>query len=132
MPTEIDYRLDPNPPTGEFAAMWRAAWGSDWRGDLGSLLSRSLVHVGAYAGERLVGYVNVATDGGRHAFLLDTTVRPDFQGHGIGTQLVARATKAAAERGAAWLHVDYEPHLDGFYKACGFHPTAAGLIDLTR
>jgi hypothetical protein len=28
------------------------------------------------------------------------------------------------------LHVDYEPHLDGFYRGCGFRPTAAGLLRL--
>ena len=31
----------------------------------------------------------------------------------------------------AWLHVDYEPHLDGFYRGCGFRPTAAGLAALS-
>ena len=36
----------------------------------------------------------------------------------------------ARERGAAWMHVDYEPHLDGFYKACGFRSTQAGLVRL--
>ena len=65
-----------------------------------------------------------------HAFLLDTTVDPEFQRRGIATELVQRVTEAARERGAHWLHVDYEPKLDGFYKACGFRPTAAGLIRL--
>lgn len=96
------------------------------------VLSRSLAHVTAYDGTRLVGFVNVATDGGVHAFLLDTTVHPDFQHRGIGTELVRRATVAAKARGAQWLHVDYEPHLEGFYRSCGFGRTLAGLIDLTR
>jgi GNAT superfamily N-acetyltransferase len=91
----------------------------------------SLVHLGAYDGDRLVGYVNVATDGSGHAFLLDPTVHPDVQRRGLGTQLVKRATELSLERGAQWLHVDYEPHLDGFYKACGFRPTPAGLIRLS-
>lgn len=30
-------------------------------------------------------------------------------------------------------HVDYEPHLDGFYRsACGFRATDAGLLKLSR
>jgi GNAT superfamily N-acetyltransferase len=74
--------------------------------------------------------VNVAWDGGAHAFLLDTTVHPDHQRQGIATALVRRAVDLARERGAHWLHVDYEPHLDGFYRGCGFRPTAAGLIAL--
>ena len=30
------------------------------------------------------------------------------------------------------FHVDYAPHLDAFYRVCGFQPTAAGLIRLER
>ncbi|WP_417309374.1 GNAT family N-acetyltransferase [Devosia sp.] len=112
--------------------MWRAAWGSDWHGDLAMILSRSLVHAGAYDGGRLVGYVNVAWDGGTHAFLLDTTVDPDYQRRGIATALVRMVTAAAQARGASWLHVDFEARLGPFYEACGFRPTAAGLIALTR
>ena len=44
------------------------------------MLARSLTYVAAYdtvgGGEQLVGFVNVAWDGGIHAFLLDTTVHP--------------------------------------------------------
>jgi lincosamide nucleotidyltransferase len=38
--------------------------------------------------------------------------------------------EAALKRGVEWLHVDYEPHLADFYRACGFRPTKAGLIHL--
>lgn len=88
------------------------------------------MHAGAYASDRLVGYVNVAWDGGEHAFLLDTTVHPEFRRRGVATELVSRVTAAARVRGAGWLHVDYEPRLEGFYSACGFRPTLAGLIRL--
>ncbi|OEO30403.1 GNAT family N-acetyltransferase [Devosia insulae DS-56] len=128
--TEIAYRLDPFPSEEELAPLWRAAWGDDWGGDLAFILTRSLTHACAYAGTRMVGYVNVAWDGGVHAFLLDTTVDPEFQRRGIAKELVRQVADAARERGAHWLHVDYEEKLDGFYKACGFRPTAAGLIRL--
>lgn len=129
---EITYRLDPFPGIEQFAPLWHAAWGHAWSGDLGQILSRSLVHAGAYDGERLVGYVNIAWDGGGHAFLLDTTVDPHYQRRGIATALIRLVTDAARSRGASWLHVDYEARLTGFYAACGFRPTAAGLIALTR
>jgi len=58
----------------------------------------------------LVGFVNLAWDGGAHAFLLDTKVRPDLQRRGIATELVRCATVAAREAGCEWLHVDHEPH----------------------
>ena len=130
--TEITYRLDPHPADAELMALWRAAWNLEPPESFAPVLSRSLAHLGAYAGDRLIGFVNIATDGGVHAFLLDTTVHPEFQHRGVATELVRHAIAAAKARGTQWLHVDYEPHLEGFYRACGFRPTLAGLIDLTR
>jgi len=119
----------------DFAALGRlreAAWGGQDDGSgWPAILARSLTWVTAHEGERLVGFVNVAWDGGAHAFLLDTTVHPDSQRRGIGSGLIREAAQAAREGDAQWLHVDFEPHLAGFYAACGFQPTAAGLLRLT-
>jgi ribosomal protein S18 acetylase RimI-like enzyme len=79
----------------------------------------------------LVGFVNVAWDGGDHAFLLDTKTRLDLQRRGIGTELVRIAAKHAQEAGCEWLHVDFDEHLASFYyDACGFKPAPAGLLQL--
>jgi hypothetical protein len=79
----------------------------------------------------LVGFVNVAWDGGDHAFLLDTKARGDRQHHGIGTEVVRLAVDRARAAGCEWLHVDFGPDLAPFYlDACGFGPTDAGLIRL--
>ncbi|WP_031088534.1 GNAT family N-acetyltransferase [Streptomyces sp. NRRL WC-3549] len=79
----------------------------------------------------LVGFVNVAWDGGAHAFLLDTVVAPGHRGAAVGSRLVAEAARGARAAGCAWLHVDFEGDLKPFYfDACGFRPTAAGLIPL--
>jgi GNAT superfamily N-acetyltransferase len=79
----------------------------------------------------LVGFVNVAWDGGDHAFLLDTKTRGELQRRGVGTALVRHAADNARAVGCEWLHVDFEPDLAPFYfDACGFRPTDAGLIHL--
>ena len=90
----------------------------------------SVSWVGVFAGPTLVGFVHAGWDGGAHAFLLDTVVDPGFQRRGIGRRLVATLVAQVTAAGCAWLHVDYEPHLDGFYRGCGFRPTAAGLMSL--
>ncbi len=92
----------------------------------------SLGWVTARAGDgSLVGFVNVAWDGGDHAVLLDTKTRGTHQHRGIGTELVRRAARHAAEAGCEWLHVDFDADLEAFYfDACGFRPTKAGLIPL--
>ncbi|MGW3246306.1 GNAT family N-acetyltransferase [Streptomyces sp. NPDC001070] len=94
------------------------------------MLSRSLTWIAARRASRLVGFVNVVGDGGAHAFVLDTTVHPDERRKGLGIRLVRAAADEARARGAQWLHVDYEPHLESFYGQCGFRPTAAGLMRL--
>ncbi|MCX5516949.1 GNAT family N-acetyltransferase [Kaistia defluvii] len=127
---ETEIRVDPFPTHSDLDRLWQVAWGQPGPGDPGAILSRSLVHLGAYSAARLVGFVNVAWDGGVHAFLLDPCVDPSFRRLGIGTKLVRRAADLARERGALWLHVDFEPHLAGFYRACGFRPTQAGLMRL--
>jgi predicted N-acetyltransferase YhbS len=93
----------------------------------------ALTWIGAFAGDRLVGFVQVCWDGGAHAFLLDTAVDPEWQHRGIGRRLVRRAIDDTRAAGCEWLHVDFEPHLSGFYlERSGFRPTAAGLLRLTE
>ncbi|OMI35801.1 GNAT family N-acetyltransferase [Streptomyces sparsogenes] len=85
----------------------------------------------AKAGGRLVGFVNVAWDGGVHAFVLDTLVDKEFQRRGVGTSLVAEAVRGARAAGCEWLHVDFDDeHRPFYFDACGFQPTNAGLIAL--
>jgi hypothetical protein len=79
----------------------------------------------------LLGFVNVVSDGGDHAFLIDTKTRGAVQRRGIGTRVVALAARHARAAGCEWLHVDFDEHLRPFYlDACGFEPTDAGLIHL--
>jgi GNAT superfamily N-acetyltransferase len=101
----------------------------DW---LGQVSGHSLGWVCARRDEQLVGFVNVAWDGGVHAFVLDTIVSADARREGIGKALVEAAVAGAKQAGCEWLHVDFEDHLRAFYfDACGFEPTNAGLIRLT-
>jgi GNAT superfamily N-acetyltransferase len=108
-----------------------AAWPDAGRQDWDAVLSQSLGWVTARLDGRLVGFVNVAWDGGSHAFLLDTVVHPSVQRRGVGHSIVVRAAELARERGVEWLHVDFEPELRSFYERCGFRPTDAGLLALT-
>ncbi|MFF4355131.1 GNAT family N-acetyltransferase [Streptomyces sp. NPDC001530] len=55
----------------------------------------SLGWVCARKAGRLVGFVNVAWDGGAHAFILDTMVAQDLRKTGVGTELVATAARGA-------------------------------------
>jgi GNAT superfamily N-acetyltransferase len=128
--SEIQYRISPPVDNKSLNTLFAAAWPNHQTSNFSQVLTHSLVYICAYDGEWLVGFVNVAWDGGIHAFLLDTTVHRDMQRQGIGIELVKRAADEARQRGIEWLHVDYEPHLEGFYRQCGFQTTLAGLMNL--
>lgn len=94
-----------------------------------SVLEHSFIWITAHVGDELVGYVNVAWDGGVHFFLLDPIVRPDYRHQGIGTRLVTSAIAACEGEGNV-VHVDAEKTLmrEFYEQECGFEPTAAGLV----
>jgi GNAT superfamily N-acetyltransferase len=100
----------------------------DWRAQV---LRHSLGWVCAREGSQFVGFVNVAWDGGVHAFVLDTMVAAVGRRRGVGTRLVAIAVDNARAAGCEWLHVDFTDDLGPFYvTSCGFRPAPAGLIAL--
>jgi ribosomal protein S18 acetylase RimI-like enzyme len=117
---------------GEMVELVRAHGGNAEAGWWDRIRPHSLGWVTARDGDGLlVGFVNVAFDGGDHAFLLDTKTHAAYQRRGIATDVVMLAAAHAKAAGCEWLHVDFDPHLRPFYlDACGFHPTDAGLIHL--
>ncbi len=111
----IEYRTSPEVTNPALNELFTAAWGE----------------VCAFEGERLVGFVNTAWDGGLRAFPLDTTVHPDVQRTGNGSTPVEHALKLSRERGCHHMHVDFEPHLEHFYASCAFRPALAGVVKLS-
>lgn len=92
----------------------------------------SLTWIGGFVDDELAGFVHACWDGGSHAFLLDTIVDPKQQRRGVGRRLVLCLVNEVRAAGCEWLHVDYEPHLDAFYReSCGFGRTRAGLVRLS-
>jgi len=126
----IEYAISPDIGNEALNALFTDAWSHHTPRDFSPVLFQNLGHVCATLDGELVGFVNVAWDGGVHAFLLDPTVRSDLRRQGIGTSLVRLAIDLARSKGVEWLHVDFEPHLSGFYAKCGFRSTEAGLINL--
>ncbi len=127
----ISYEINPEVSNESLNALYEDAWPHHSVGyDFEPILSHSLGYVCATEDGKLVGFVYVAWDGDKHAFLLEPTVRSDCRRRGIGTELVRRAAEYARSKGIDWLHVDFEPHLIRFYAKCGFKETEAGLLDM--
>lgn len=131
-PVDVRFAWRGDATDDELVALTHSHGGSAAIGWWDRIRPHSLGWVTARTGEgALVGFVNVAWDGGDHAFLLDTKVRPDHQRRGIATELVRIAARNAKEAGCEWMEVDFDEHLAPFYfDACGFVPTPAGLLHL--
>ena len=132
VPTPMSYRWRDPVSDEELLDLVRSHGGTPSPGWWPRIRRHSLGWVGARdeAG-LLVGFVNVAWDGGDHAFLLDTKTRGSHQHQGIGRQLVRTAVSRAAAAGCEWLHVDFRTELAPcYFDACGFRPTEAGLVHL--
>lgn len=129
--SEIRYERDADVSHEELNGLFETSWPRHVETDFTPFHDHGLAYVCAFAGDRLVGYVRMAWDGGQHAFLLEPTVHPGYRRRGIGAELVRRSVEVSKERGLEWLHVDFEPALREFYAACGFRPTDAGLIRLS-
>jgi GNAT superfamily N-acetyltransferase len=126
----LELKIDPLIRNEELNALFKDAWPDHEEQDFRSLLDYAWFYACGYSEDELIGFAKVLGDGRAHGFLLDPTVSPEHQRKGIGRKLVELCVQESRRRGIEWLHVDFEPHLKGFYETCGFRPTHAGLIDL--
>ena len=133
-PVDLTYEWRGDFENAELNGLHAEAFGhrvfdDDWKSQV---QAHSLGWVCARRDGALIGFVNVAWDGGVHAFMLDTVVSAAAGRTGVGTKLVAVAVAEARAAGCCeWLHVDFDDELRPFYfDACGFTPTNAGLIRL--
>jgi GNAT superfamily N-acetyltransferase len=132
--TDIEYRWRGDISDDDLVKLTESYGGHSEAGWWDRICPHSLGWVTAYLTDGTpIGFVNVAWDGGDHAFLIDTKVRPEYQRRGIGTELVKLAALHAKRAGCEWMEVDFEDkeRLAAFYfDACGFRPTNAGLLHL--
>jgi ribosomal protein S18 acetylase RimI-like enzyme len=100
----------------------------DWWGQVNR---HSLGWACARGGDAIVGFVNLAWDGGVHAFVLDAIVAKTHRRLGIATRLIGICVEEARRKRCEWLHVDFEEPLAAFYLgSCDFSAAEAGLIRL--
>jgi ribosomal protein S18 acetylase RimI-like enzyme len=127
----VRYETQPKLDPSKLDELFRVAWGSPKPG-YADVLARSFTWIAAMQDDELVGFVNVAWDGGVHFFLVDTTVHPGCRRQGIGSSLLEEAIRACRGHGE-WLHVDApEELMERLYEPRGFQRTPAGLLDLRK
>ena len=116
----IRYRDDAKPAIADVLALYRAVdWSSADKPDAlhkGLLGSHSLVT--AWDDVVLIGLANAISDGHLVVYFPHMVVRPDYQGRGIGTELMTRMM--ARYRGFHQQALIADGRAIDFYKKLGF------------
>jgi GNAT superfamily N-acetyltransferase len=90
----------------------------------------SYFHIAAYVGERLVGYIDSVSNCVTDAYIQDLIVHPDYQGKGIGTELMNRMIAELKRRNIYMISVVFEERLKPFYSRFGFLDMLCGQMQI--
>jgi GNAT superfamily N-acetyltransferase len=77
--------------------------------------------VSVFDGEKLVGFARVINDGTLHAMIYDLIVLPEYQGQGIGAQILSRILAHCREAGIHKVELFSAKGKAPFYEKYGFH-----------
>ena len=103
-----------------------AGWWPDWELDGIERAIEASVAVGAWDGERLVGFARAISDGEHRAYVEDVVIDPEYRGRGIGEQIVAALVEAIGDVHIVSLFC--EPERVEFYGRNGFRASETAKI----
>ena len=92
----------------------------------------SYYHIAAYDNNRLVGYIDCVSNVVTDAYIQDLMVHPDYQGQGIGTELMNRMIAILKEEHIFMISVIYEEDLKPFYDRFGFFSLLSGQMQTDK
>lgn len=113
------------PDAATFKALYDTTnWGPVTRetGFYSASLLGSWASFAAYDAEQLVGFVRVISDGKLHAFVTEMIVHPEYQGSGIGKQLLNAILKKCLAGGITDIQLFCARGKAAFYLQGGFIP----------
>ena len=92
---------------------------------------QSYYHVAVYEdqSQKLVGFVDCVSNGVTDAYIQDLMVHPDFQGKGLGSQLMNKMIEYLKTAGIYIISVLYDEDLKPFYTRFGFNNMLCGQLE---
>ena len=91
-------------------------------------LMASYYHIAVYDEDALIAYIDCVSNGVTDAYIQDLIVHPDFQGHGIGTELMNRMIAFLKSKRIFMISVIFEDSLRSFYRRFGFAEMLSGQL----
>ena len=94
----------------------------------------SYYHIAVYEDEnqKLIGFVDSVSNGVTDAYIQDLMICPDYQGKGIGTDLMEKMIACLKEKHIFMISVVFEERLKPFYDQFGFSSMLCGQMETYR
>lgn len=92
---------------------------------------KSYYHIAVYEEEmqKLIGFVDSVSNGVTDAYIQDLMVHPDFQGRGLGSELMNKMIDYLKKAGIYMISVLYDESLKDFYSRFGFYNLLCGQME---
>ena len=128
----VDYSFDREIELQQLQDLLRQAGWANRRSVEGiqQMLDGTPLTLGAWEGDRLVGFVRVITDGIYRALIDDVVVEASKRGTGIGSELMQRITERLAEVEEVFLRCG--EHVVPFYERHRFERSNGVIMDLKK
>lgn len=126
----LEYKTNPGASPESIAALRRSVGWGGMEAELRDPALRDYLQIACYDGDELVGFLDVVSNGVTDAYIQDVMVRPDYQGKGIGTELMNRAINRLKADHIYMVSVIYgEEELRPFYERFGFYTMLCGQME---
>lgn len=96
---------------------------------LEKIIGRTYMTAACFDINRLVGFVDVISDGVDDAFIRNLLVHPDYRRRGVGLKLLQIVIKKIKTDQIKTVNVLFEPELTELYRRAGFRIVNGGIID---
>ena len=127
MDIEVSTALDRRIEAADVRRLYDGAgWWPEWQPDSIACAIAASVAVGAWDGERLVGFARALTDGVHRAYVEDVVVDPDYRGQQVGERVVAALVEALGDVHIVSLFC--QPDRVPFYARNGFRPSESQVM----
>lgn len=93
--------------------------------ELFEAINKSWYVISAYSLDSLVGFGRIISDGNLHAFVVDLIVLPEYQGRGIGKEILNRLVAVAEREGIKDIQLFCAKGKKEFYIKNGFEERPA-------
>ena len=121
MPIEFCFEI---PPSDQFWKLFQTTgWNAKYQlspEELMRALHTSWFVISAYEGEKLVGFGRLVSDGVLHAMIYELIVLPEYQGRGIGGEILEKLVKKCQEVGVRDIQLFCASGKREFYEKRGF------------